>query len=84
MKNGIANSTGGTSAPGDLAGLGVGLGAMSSIMNMTKDALSPMAEEGIQMGKAMDDMLRTEWNCSCGQRGNSCNFCSNCGRKRSE
>lgn len=84
MKNGIANGAGGTSALGDLAGLGIGLGAMSSVVNMTQDALSPMAEQGMQMGKAMGGMIRTVWDCPCGQHGNTGNFCSNCGRKRSE
>ena len=84
MKNGIANGTGTTSMLGDLAGLGVGLGAMGGVMNMTKDALSPLAKEGVEMGQAMGEMLQTAWNCSCGQLGNIGNFCSNCGRKRSE
>lgn len=84
MKNGIANGTGTTSMLGDLAGLGVGLGAMGGVMNMTKDALSPLAKEGVEMGQAMGEMLQTAWNCPCGQSGNIGNFCSNCGRKRSE
>lgn len=84
MKNGIGNGTGGTSALGDLTGLGVGLGAMSGVMNMTKDALSPLTEQGARMGQMMDSMLKTAWNCSCGQFGNTGNFCGNCGKKRSE
>ena len=84
MKNGIGNGAGGASVLGDLAGLGVGLGAMSGVMNMTKDALSPLAEQGVQMGQTMEGVLKTAWNCSCGQVGNIGNFCSNCGNKRSE
>ena len=84
MKNGIGNDAGGASVLGELAGLGVGLGAMNGVMNMTKDALSPLAEQGVQMGQTMEGMLRTAWNCSCGQVGNIGNFCSNCGNKRSE
>ncbi|MDE7444834.1 MAG: SPFH domain-containing protein [Lachnospiraceae bacterium] len=84
MKNGIGNGAGGASVLGDLAGLGVGLGAVSGVMNMTKDALSPLAEQGVQMGQTMEGMLKTAWNCSCGQVGNIGNFCSNCGNKRSE
>ena len=84
MKNGIANGAGTTSVLGDLAGLGVGLGAMGGVMNMTKDALSPLSKEGVEMGQAMSEMLQTAWNCPCGQLGNTGNFCSNCGRKRSE
>lgn len=84
MKNGIANGAGTTSALGDLAGIGVGLGAMGGVMNMTKGAFSPLAKEGVEMGQAMGEMLQTAWNCTCGQPGNTGNFCSNCGRKRSE
>lgn len=84
MKNGIGSGAGGGSALGELAGLGVGLGAMSGVMNMTKEALSPFAEQSTQMGQAMEDMVKAEWNCSCGQIGNIGNFCSNCGRKRSD
>ena len=84
MKNGIGNGAGGASVLGELAGLGVGLGAMNGVMNMTKDALSPLAEQGVQMGQTMEGVLKTAWNCSCGQVGNIGNFCSNCGNKRSE
>ncbi len=84
MKNGVVSAAGGASALGDLTGLGIGLGAMSGVMDMTRDALTPMGKQGMQMGKAMGDMLRTAWDCPCGQSGNTGNFCSNCGRKRSE
>lgn len=84
MKNGIGSGTGGASALGELAGLGVGLGAMSGVMNVTKEALSPLAEQSTQMGQTVADMVKTEWNCSCGQVGNTGNFCSNCGKKRGE
>lgn len=84
MKNGITNGTGTTSTLGDLAGLGVGLGAMGGVINMTKDALSPLAQEGAEIGQAVGDTLQPAWNCSCGRLGNTGNFCSNCGRKRSK
>lgn len=84
MKNGIGNGAGASTAFGDVAGLGVGLGAMSGVMNMTKEALSPMMEQSTGMGQTMHDMLHTTWNCSCGQMENTGNFCSNCGKKRSE
>lgn len=84
MKNGIGSDAGGVSVLGELAGLGVGLGAMSGVMNMTKEALSPFAEQSTQMGQAVEKMVKAEWNCSCGQVGNTGNFCSNCGRKRGD
>lgn len=84
MKNGIGSGTGGGSVLGDLAGLGVGLGAMGGVMNVTKEALSPLTEQSMQMGQEMKEIVKAEWNCSCGQSGNTGNFCSNCGKKRGE
>lgn len=84
MKNGIGSATGGASVLGELAGLGVGLGAMSGVANVTKEALSPLTEQSMQMGQEMKEIVKTEWNCSCGQSGNTGNFCSNCGKKRGE
>lgn len=84
MKNGIGNGTGGTSVLGELAGLGVGLGAMGGVVNVTKEALSPLTEQSMQMGQKMKEIVKAEWNCSCGQSGNTGNFCSNCGKKRGE
>lgn len=84
MKNGIGSSSGSSSVLGDLAGLGVGLGAMGGVMNVAKEALSPLTEQSMQMGQEMKEIVKTEWNCSCGQSGNAGNFCSNCGKKRGE
>lgn len=84
MKNGLGSGAEGASALGGLAGLGVGLGAMGGVMNMTKDALSPVMEQGAHMEQTMQETLKPSWNCVCGQMGNMGNFCSNCGRKRSE
>ncbi len=83
MKNGIGSGADGASTLGELTGLGVGIGAMGQVMNMTKDALSPLAKQGTQMGQMMEEMLNAAWDCSCGQVGNIGNFCSNCGRRRS-
>lgn len=84
MKNGLGAGEGGASLLGDIAGLGVGLGAMGGVMNMTKDALSPMLEQSAQMGQSIENVLHVSWDCTCGQRGNTGNFCSNCGQKRGE
>lgn len=85
MKNGLGNGAGGAAVLGDIAGLGVGLGAMGGVMNMTKDALSPMMGQSAQTGRAMEGVLHTAaWDCSCGQLGNIGNFCSNCGKKRGD
>lgn len=84
MKNGLGSGDGGASVLGDIAGIGVGLGAMGGVMNIAKDALSPMMEQSAQMGQSMGNVMNTSWNCSCGQLGNTGNFCSNCGKKRGD
>jgi hypothetical protein len=50
MKNGLGGGEGGASMLGNLTGLGIGLGAMGGVANLTKDALSPLMEQGAQMG----------------------------------
>lgn len=81
MKNGIGS---GASVLGDAAGLGVGLGAMGGVMNMAREALSPMMQQSAEMGQQMEGFICPSWDCACGQLGNTGNFCSNCGKKRGE
>ena len=69
----------GGSMIGDIAGLGVTLGAMGGVMNMTKDAMAPMMNMG--SSPAAD---ATGWSCTCGQQGITSNFCPNCGTKKPE
>ena len=70
----------GGSMLGDIAGLGVTLGAMGSVMGMTKDAMAPM----MQMGAQVAAPAATGWNCACGQTNIASNFCPNCGSKKPE
>lgn len=81
MQNGLTGGTAsaGTSALGDIAGLGIGLGTMGSMINMTKDALSPVMELSGQMGQNIGSAVAGAWDCSCGNKGITGNFCSNCG-----
>ena len=67
---------------GDIAGLGVTLGAMGSVMGMTKDAMAPMMNMGA--AAANPAPAATGWNCSCGQQNIATNFCPNCGGKKPE
>ena len=69
---------GGSGMLGDIAGLGVTLGAMGSVMGMTKDAMAPMMNMGAQMTGAASG----GWDCACGQKGIATNFCPNCGAKK--
>ena len=75
-----ANGGGSSSMLGDIAGLGVTLGAMGSIIGATKDAVAPM----MQMGAQADTPATTGWNCTCGQKNIASNFCPNCGNKKPE
>ncbi len=83
MKNGIG---GGTAAGtlGDLAGLGISLGAMGSVIGMTKDALKPAAETAKDLGQMAGASVFENggWDCECGQKGNTGNFCMNCGTRK--
>ncbi len=92
MKNGIGGE-GGSGALGDIAGLGIGLGAMSGVMNMTKDALDPVLDTAEAIGGAAAQAAvqpaapaaePAVWDCVCGQKGVSSKFCPNCGAKRPE
>jgi len=87
MQNGITGSIGGSvGGIGDLAGLGITLGAMGSVVNMTKDALNPMMESASQMGQAIGSTISTDgWDCpECGQKNISSKFCPECGAKKPE
>ena len=75
-----ANGGGGSSMLGDIAGLGVTLGAMGSVIGATKDAMAPM----MQMGAQAAAPAATGWNCTCGQTNIASNFCPNCGSKKPE
>lgn len=82
---GQMGADGGGNALGDIASLGVTLGAMGGIMNMTKDAMSPLftQQQGtLSESPAQSNASSDLWNCSCGETDISSNFCPNCGAKR--
>ena len=79
MKNGISGEG---NALGGIAELGVSLGAMGSVIGMTREALRPVTEGGLPpMGAAAPD---AGWDCQCGQKAIHSNFCPNCGAKKPE
>ena len=85
MKNGLGGGTNAAGALGDLAGLGVSLGAMGSVIGMTKDALSPMTQDAAQMGAAVGAAVAGCWDCqACGRKNITTNFCPDCGGKKPE
>lgn len=84
MKNGLGG-TNAAGALGDLAGLGVSLGAMGSVIGMTKDALNPMTQDAAQMDAAVGAAVAGGWDCpACGHKNITTNFCPDCGGKKPE
>lgn len=88
MQNGLTGGSAGVGALGDLAGLGVGLGAMGSVINMTKDAMNPVMDTASTMGQNISNAMAGNsdegWTCSCGNKVLMGNFCNMCGSKKPE
>ncbi len=79
----VANGSGGNGL-GDILGLGIGLGAINSVVGITKDAINiNNNERDAQSSNAKIKEVKT-WDCSCGNKGISVTFCGNCGAKRPE
>ena len=83
MQNGITG-TGGAGGLGDIAGLGVTLGAMGSVMGMTKEALNPIMETAKQVGQTVGAAESSGWDCACGARNIQTRFCPECGARKPE
>lgn len=79
---------GGGSGLGDIATLGVTLGAVGGVMGMTREAMNPMMNMNMgsqmNMGAQIASPAAIGWNCSCGQNNITSNFCPNCGSKKPE
>ena len=85
MKNGLGGGANAAGALGDLAGLGVSLGAMGSVIGMTKDAMNPLTQDAAQMGAAVGVAVAGGWDCpACGHKNITTNFCPDCGGKKPE
>ena len=79
----MGSNGGGGSALGDLASLGVTLGAMGGVIGMTKDAMAPMFGAQQPAAPAVSAApVSGGWNCQCGQQNITSNFCPNCGTKK--
>ena len=68
---------------GDIAGLGVTLGAMGSVIGMTKDAMTPMMNMGAAMATPAAPVA-DGWDCACGTKNIQSKFCPECGLKKPE
>lgn len=91
MKNGITGGGGVTGGLGDIAGLGVSLGVMGSVINMTKDAISPVLNTsgtiGNNIGVGIENTVKESentWNCSCGRMNITSKCCPECGAKKTD
>ena len=86
MQNGITGGEGGAGAGalGDVAGLGVALGAMGGVIGLTKDALNPIVSNTTNIGASVVAGATDSWDCSCGARGITTRFCPDCGARRPE
>ena len=86
MQNGITGNGSGGGAPlGDIAGLGVTLGAMGGVINMTKDAINPIMQAGNEIGgSVIPDKSAEGWSCICGKTGITSKFCPECGSAKPE
>lgn len=83
MQNGLTGGSGGEL--GEIAGLGVTLGAMGSVIGMTKDALNPVMDSAKQMGQAVGGAPSDGWDCpECGTKNIQSKFCPECGAKKPE
>lgn len=83
MKNGLSGDGGTSSGLGDVAGLGVALGAMGGVIGMAKEAMAPIFEGSAQIGQSVGTAVLADcWDCTCGEKGITSNFCPNCGAKK--
>lgn len=73
---GQMGANGGGAGLGDIAGLGMTLGAMGGVMGMTKEAMAPMFSQ--------QTASPTGWDCSCGAQNIQSRFCPECGTKKPE
>lgn len=82
---GQMGSNGGGGALGDIAGLGVALGAMGGVIGMTREAVAPMfgqTEPPAAAAPAPAVPAADSWDCPCGQKGITGKFCPECGSPR--
>ena len=85
MRNGGA--AGGISGiAGEAMQLGVGLGAVGSVIGMTKDAIQPVMQSVGTMAQPAPaaPVDATGWTCSCGKTNITSKFCPECGSKKPE
>lgn len=82
---GTSSGSGITNTVSDMVGLGVSLGALGGVVNMTKDMINPIIGQISDIGKqpaetvAPKPNLSNAWNCTCGKSYITTKFCPECG-----
>lgn len=95
MQNGLPGTGGGSGGAGgmmsDMIGLGVGLGTMGEIVNMTKGMISPVMQNvsNTTAPQPQPDQppmanIIAAWNCNCGKSCITSKFCPECGAPKPE
>ncbi len=86
MLNGALGGDGGAmSAVGQVAGLGVALGTVGAVSQMTKDAMKPIMDDVNEMVGVKPAEENAAWTCPmCGKSGITSKFCPDCGVKKPE
>lgn len=91
LKNGLGMNGPISGSLGDIAGLGVSLGTIGGIMNMTQQAITPLMQgiAGSVPGQAKQSSEKTSgpltWTCpGCGRAGLTSLFCPDCGTRKPE
>jgi membrane protease subunit (stomatin/prohibitin family) len=46
--------------------------------------MNPIMSDSNQLGQIVSNNITGAWDCTCGNKGLTGNFCSNCGAKRPE
>ncbi len=81
MQNGLTGGEGsGGGMLGDIANLGVTLGAVGGVIGMTKEVMSPVMDSMKSVTEPIADTpVANGWNCSCGKTNITSKFCPECG-----
>ncbi len=81
MQNGLTGGEGsGGGMLGDIANLGVTLGAVGGVIGMTKEVMSPVMDSMKSVTEPIvDTPVANGWNCTCGKTNVTSKFCPECG-----
>ena len=73
----VVGGSGGSGIMGDMLGLGVGMAAANAIAPQLGGMM-----QGLQYNPQQSAPAADTWDCTCGQKGITGNFCGNCGARK--